>query len=371
MFNTVISPRSLPCSSSEKINILLCYESEDIPILFKHNHYVPILFISNKRKLSGGSKPLKNKNNIVTKKEQSVSNFFLKKNSKISPVTVSPIVTSSHHNLSANFPIFSRSVSSSSVSSNSPLNFHSFSSAGLSKTSFSTTELSKSSTKYFGSTSSNTFPMNFLSTSSMTAASVFPFNTLPGISTPGDPFPNIKQKSVNNYLKYDVATYYLKAPNLTDGDRKDLMKNVFIPGEHYKFPKHKTNSRSFKFEWLKQYPWLCYSPSEDGAYCLSCVLLGFQRPNKANRVKNLHSQPFRHWPDAISTFNRHCLGKKKQIDTSHKPTQTLHFETWPVLNAIIANIKGSTVEVDITVDRNLKKEVAENRAFVGTYWCCL
>lgn len=352
LFNTVISPRSLPCSSSEKINILLCYEGEDIPIPFKHNHYVPLLFISsNKRKLSGGSKPsLKNKiNNNVTKEEQSVLNFFLKKDSRISPVTT--------------------------VSS---VSFPSFSSAGLSKTSFSSTKLHTNLTKHSGSTSSNifsffpqattsfsdassTFPLNFPSTSSTTAASAFPTNTsLPNIRNVSSTL--TEKKSVNNYLKYDVATYYLKAPNLTDGDRKDLITNVFIPGEHYKFPKHKTNSRSFKFEWLKQYPWLCYSPSEDGAYCLSCVLLGFQRPNKASRVKNLLSQPFRHWPDAIPTFNRHCLGKKKQIDTSHKPTQTLHFETWPVLNAIIANIKGSTVEIDITIDRNLKKEVAENRA---------
>ena len=96
---------------------------------------------------------------------------------------------------------------------------------------------------------------------------------------------NIKTYHSKNY----VATYRKKAPKLSDAERKDLIKNVFVPDDSFSFPK--SNSRSFRLEWLKQFPWLCYSPSEDGAYCLSCILLGHTRRAEASRVKNLYSQP--------------------------------------------------------------------------------
>ena len=112
--------------------------------------------------------------------------------------------------------------------------------------------------------------------------------------------------NLSNCNRYDVATYKIKAPYLSDVERKDLIKNVFVPDENFVFPE---TERCVQFEWLKEFPWLCYFPSEDAAYCLSCVLFGYKFVGKALRVnKNLYSQPFRHWPAAVSIFKMHVSG---------------------------------------------------------------
>ena len=148
--------------------------------------------------------------------------------------------------------------------------------------------------------------------------------------------------------KYDVATYREKAPHLSYGEKVDLIKNVFVPEKNFRFP---GTTRSFKYEWLLLFPWLCYSPSEDAFYCLSCVLFGHDFPTKAFRIKNLFSQPFRAWPSAVSYFRAHCEGKKKKIDPSHESVQSLHFSTWPKLEAIYSQIKGSSHEINLLCDR--------------------
>ena len=112
---------------------------------------------------------------------------------------------------------------------------------------------------------------------------------------------------------------------------------------------------------LLLFPWLCYSPSEGASYCLSCVLFGHNFSSKAYWVKNLFLQSFRAWPSAVSYFRAHCEGKNKKIDPSHESVQSLHFSTWPKLEAIFSQIKGSSHEINLLCDRKYKHEVEENR----------
>ena len=81
--------------------------------------------------------------------------------------------------------------------------------------------------------------------------------------------------------KYDAATDREKAPHLSYSEKADLIKDVFVPEKTFCFPE---TTRSFKYEWLLLFPWLCYSPSEDAYYCLSCVLFGHYFSTKASRV---------------------------------------------------------------------------------------
>ena len=91
---------------------------------------------------------------------------------------------------------------------------------------------------------------------------------------------------VSTCNKYYVATYRSNAPFISDIEKKDLIKNVFVPDDNFSFPE---TNRSFKSEWFTWFPWLCYSPSEDAIYCLACVLLGHKLSEKATRVKNVYS----------------------------------------------------------------------------------
>ena len=68
--------------------------------------------------------------------------------------------------------------------------------------------------------------------------------------------------------KKDVSTL-TKLKNVSNAEKLKLMRSIFVPSKSYVFP---VTVRHFKYDWLKQYPWLCYSPIEDGAYCLYCVI---------------------------------------------------------------------------------------------------
>ena len=53
--------------------------------------------------------------------------------------------------------------------------------------------------------------------------------------------------------------------------------------------------------------------------------------------------------------------KNQKIDPSHESVQSLHFSTWPKLEAIFSQIKGSSHEINLLCDRKYKHEVEENR----------
>ena len=51
--------------------------------------------------------------------------------------------------------------------------------------------------------------------------------------------------AVSTCNRYDVATYRSKVPFISDTEKKDLIKNVFVPGDNFSLPK---TNRSFKSE---------------------------------------------------------------------------------------------------------------------------
>ena len=88
-------------------------------------------------------------------------------------------------------------------------------------------------------------------------------------------------------------------------------------------------------------------------------MFGYKFPGKGSRVKNLYSKSFRHWSVAVSIFKIYVSGKKKE--KSNKSVQSLHSQTWPILDAVLSNMKGLVEEINLMIDRNCKKEVEENR----------
>ena len=82
-----------------------------------------------------------------------------------------------------------------------------------------------------------------------------------------------------------------KAPFIFDIEKRDLIKNVFVPDDNFSFPER---NRAFKSEWFKWFLWLSCYPSENVVYFLACVLFGHKFSEKASRVKNFYFQPFRY-----------------------------------------------------------------------------
>ena len=61
---------------------------------------------------------------------------------------------------------------------------------------------------------------------------------------------------------------------VSNTDKLAFIKNIFIPGKSFFFPK-KSNEKGdqpFQHSWLEIFPWLCYSLIEDGACYMYCDL---------------------------------------------------------------------------------------------------
>lgn len=65
-------------------------------------------------------------------------------------------------------------------------------------------------------------------------------------------------------------------------------------------------NRSFQRLWLTTYPWLVYSKSQDGGYCLPCVL--FSPPGAGNRGV-LVKTPFKRWTKVSDVCRGHSTAK--------------------------------------------------------------
>ena len=83
-----------------------------------------------------------------------------------------------------------------------------------------------------------------------------------------------------------MADFRSKAVNMIESQLLELSEHFLKPDKSFVFPK--TNGRSFLRKWFEDYPWLCYSPSLDGAFCLSCALFGDQYSDRNTRVKIIH-----------------------------------------------------------------------------------
>ena len=133
-----------------------------------------------------------------------------------------------------------------------------------------------------------------------------------------------------------------------------LIKNVFRLSKSYSFPKR--SGRSFHFNWFQSYPWLCYLPSLDVAFCLPCVLFGDRYPVilKATGIKNLFSEPFKHWNDA-TCFNNHTGIRK------FSSKLCLHDSTSAVFTSVLSQLSGRTQPIDIMNSENRRKKISESR----------
>ena len=225
IFSQLISPRLLNQGNTESIHLLFCYSGIDVPVPFKHNHYVPLPFCSGKNKPCGKRKAVlehqKKGKFRKTNAGQSYISSFMTKSSPDMPPSVSCCTSSVVSTVCAE-----EKVSNVVASSNSSVPDTSVIKASPSIVSdrekvacsvVSSVDLSKKDLFEKGSSAEHFY--------------------------------------ISDVSTYDVSTYSYreKASQINDSKRKDLIRNVFVPDADFSFPK--TNSRNFKFCWFKNYPW--------------------------------------------------------------------------------------------------------------------
>ncbi len=302
-FNGLIHPRQNARKGLYDIHVLFCHEGIIRPgETFQPNHFVPLLFHSHKqkRKSAGDSKIP-----TVTKRR------------KLTPI----LPKKASNKVNANILNFFTTADNPTVvqQTRQKASNETFSSAAQ-HAAHKSNELSTPP-----STSLH------LSTKMQQSATLTTVPATNKVQT----FQEVKHDFIHNF---DVALYREKVKGMDTSEICDLIRQV----------------RSFRYDWLKLHSWLCYSPSKDGAFCLSCVLFGDHFPGKAGKTKKLFSEPLKYWNNATYTFKRHAgCGTGGEMG--------LHASTFPILASLLAQMSGAAQPIEVIVDANLKKQVEENR----------
>lgn len=146
----------------------------------------------------------------------------------------------------------------------------------------------------------------------------------------------------------DIALF--DPSNKTSKEKFDFIEKCKQPPKDFKFPKQKEN-RKCRPEWFSLYPWLRYSPSLDGLFCLPCVL--FASDKSQNKLIKLVKEPFDRWSNAayyLKSHSNHKLGVHK--------LSSLKFEHF------VSTMKSKSESIDVKLDTIAKKEIQTNRSFL-------
>ena len=100
---------------------------------------------------------------------------------------------------------------------------------------------------------------------------------------------------------------------LSDHEKFFLLKNYFVPAKGFKFPSRNfgAQNRQFQMGWLDKYNGLTYSETEDGGFCLFCVLFG-QCEASVKELGILVSRPLTNFKKAIEMFNEHFVSQSRK-----------------------------------------------------------
>ena len=107
---------------------------------------------------------------------------------------------------------------------------------------------------------------------------------------------------------------FVNAEKLHIDDIKNLLKNIWVPGEKYEFPWIYNNNDKRKFQriWLEKFKFLSYSavPGKEGAFCRYCVLMGKLSGGRGDQgLKKLVKEPFTSYKKALEYFRDHQVNK--------------------------------------------------------------
>ena len=98
---------------------------------------------------------------------------------------------------------------------------------------------------------------------------------------------------------------------LLSKDIRYMIQNIeTLPEDDYDYPLSEVGKKQRKFrpDWQRQYSWLAYSPSDDGAYCLQCIAfapscgVGKGRSVATNKFV---VEPYRNWKDMLDDCRIH------------------------------------------------------------------
>lgn len=182
-------------------------------------------------------------------------------------------------------------------------------------------------------------------TSSDAGSSTRQHNTGPNVH------PNLNDigKIIDDKMSFEAVAAAVKA--LSVGEKYHLLKDHFVPPTHYKFPSRFLHQcqRCFQSRYLRDFPWMVYSPSLDVAFCKHCALMmPFEgRKNKGAFV----NKPF-------TTFHKLYERAKDHQGTNY------HNESMIATQCFLNSVDKPEQNIDNRLDDERKRNIQRNRHII-------
>ena len=166
----------------------------------------------------------------------------------------------------------------------------------------------------------------------------------------------------------DIANYTTKvASAIPDQVKYSIIKErkpslqVKIPTRSYNDSSRSrgTYQRQCNREWFDMFPFLAYSRSTEGLYCLACVLFPTSCEDKgASRPQYLITKPYTNWKDGKSHFAAHA---------------NLHYHQYSEakLKAFVSTMENPSLRVDLALTNESQQLVTRNRTVLTSIIKCL
>ena len=101
---------------------------------------------------------------------------------------------------------------------------------------------------------------------------------------------------------------------------------------------------------MKEFPWLVYSPSLDGAFCLPCVLFAHDTGKRGVQLDRLLHKPVNFWTSATNKFK------------SHEQNSEVHKAAVLRSSDFKKSMENASLSINHQLDLTCKKVAEENRA---------
>lgn len=170
-------------------------------------------------------------------------------------------------------------------------------------------------------------------------------NVQPPILLPDVDVGNVQHSVITDDLKYNLIKN--REPN----------SSFKFPARHYKDKRAKTGllSRYCCRDWFKMFPFVSYSMSADGLFCLPCVLF----PDSAHRrPKKLITEAYHNWKDAVEDLKKHA-------------TCDYHMNAAVKMNAFVKTYEDPLNRIDLSINDDSCKRVQQNSEILTSVMKCL
>ena len=113
--------------------------------------------------------------------------------------------------------------------------------------------------------------------------------------------------SENDVDRNDIGLNYLKANQMNNNERYELLKNVWKPDKSFTFPcsLEGKKQRRFVYGWLGSYSLLVYSNMSMAVFCLPCLLFGTRTRHNSSKAIQLVKEPLTYWTSASLRLRDH------------------------------------------------------------------